>query len=77
MYPVPVPSANLEQSLGEAKIFDYHGVKINYYEGGQGPPIILLHGFGGCAYSWRFLAPARGTCFTGCRIICLLFSVDS
>ena len=55
---VPVPSANLEQSLGEAKIFDYHGVKINYYEAGQGPPIILLHGFGGCAYSWRFLAPA-------------------
>ena len=55
---VPVPSASLEPSLGEAKIFDYHGVKINYYQAGQGPPIILLHGFGGCAYSWRFLAPA-------------------
>ena len=55
---VPAPSANLEQSLGEAKIFDYHGVKINYYEAGQGPPVILLHGFGGSAYSWRFLGPA-------------------
>ena len=54
---VPAPSAGLEPSLGEPKIFDYHGVKINYYEAGQGPPIILLHGFGACAYSWRFLGP--------------------
>ncbi len=44
---VPAPSAGLEPSLGEAKIFDYHGVRINYYEAGQGPPVILLHGFGG------------------------------
>jgi len=55
---VPVPSANLEQSIGEPKIFDYHGVRINYYEAGQGPPVILLHGFGSSAYSWRFLGPA-------------------
>ncbi|MBM4301747.1 MAG: alpha/beta fold hydrolase [Deltaproteobacteria bacterium] len=54
---VPAPMASLEQSLGEPKIFDYHGVRINYYEAGQGPPIILLHGFGASAYSWRFLAP--------------------
>jgi pimeloyl-ACP methyl ester carboxylesterase len=55
---VPVPSFSLAQYLGEQKTFDYQGVKINYYEAGQGPPIILLHGFGGCSYSWRFLAPA-------------------
>jgi len=55
---VPVPSANLETAWGEPKIFDYHGVKINYYEAGQGPPVILLHGFGASAYSWRFLGPA-------------------
>jgi pimeloyl-ACP methyl ester carboxylesterase len=55
---VPAPSAGLEQSLGEPKIFDYHGVRINYYEAGQGPPVILLHGFGASAYSWRFLGPA-------------------
>jgi pimeloyl-ACP methyl ester carboxylesterase len=54
---VPAPTASLKQSLGGPKSFDYHGVKINYYETGQGPPIILLHGLGGCAYSWRFLAP--------------------
>ena len=55
---VPAPSAGLELSLGEAKTFDYHGVKINYYEAGQGSPVILLHGFGASAYSWRFLGPA-------------------
>jgi pimeloyl-ACP methyl ester carboxylesterase len=55
---LPAPSASLEPSLGEPKIFDYHGVKINYYEAGQGPPVILLHGFGASAYSWRFLGPA-------------------
>ena len=54
---VPAPAVSLEQSLGKQKTFDYQGVKINYYEAGQGPPIILLHGFGGCSYSWRFLAP--------------------
>ncbi len=54
---VPAPSASLEPPLGAQQTFDYHGVKINYYEAGQGPPIILLHGFGACAYTWRFLAP--------------------
>jgi pimeloyl-ACP methyl ester carboxylesterase len=54
---VPAPSASLEASLGPRQTFDYDGVKINYYESGQGPPIILLHGFGACSYSWRFLAP--------------------
>ncbi len=55
---VPAPTASLEQSMGQQKTFDYQGVKINYYEAGQGLPIILLHGFGGCSYSWRHLAPA-------------------
>ncbi len=55
---VPPPAANLSQSLGVQKTLDYQGVKINYYEGGEGSPVILLHGFGGCSYSWRFLAPA-------------------
>jgi pimeloyl-ACP methyl ester carboxylesterase len=55
---VPAPSASLEPSLGAQKSFDYNGVKINYYEAGQGPPVILLHGFGASAYSWRFLGPA-------------------
>jgi pimeloyl-ACP methyl ester carboxylesterase len=49
---------NLESALGARKTFNYQGLKINYYEKGQGKPVILLHGFGASAYSWRFLAPA-------------------
>jgi pimeloyl-ACP methyl ester carboxylesterase len=51
------PPGNLEHSWGERQVFDFHGVKINYYEAGQGSPVILLHGFGACSYTWRFLAP--------------------
>jgi pimeloyl-ACP methyl ester carboxylesterase len=55
---VPAPPGNLDNSWGERRVFDYQGIKINYYEAGQGPPVILLHGFGACTYTWRFLAPA-------------------
>jgi len=51
------PPASLSQDWGEQKTFDYHGFKINYYEKGQGPPVLLLHGFGASAYSWRFIIP--------------------
>ncbi|HEY9073619.1 MAG TPA: alpha/beta hydrolase [Desulfobaccales bacterium] len=53
----PPPPENLSRDWGQQQTFDYHGVKINYYEAGQGPPIILLHGFGGSSYSWRYLIP--------------------
>jgi pimeloyl-ACP methyl ester carboxylesterase len=52
------PPGNLDNSWGERQVFDYQGIKINYYEAGQGLPIILLHGFGACTYTWRYLAPA-------------------
>ena len=55
---LPAPPGNPGNSWGERQVFDYHGLKINYYEAGQGPPVILLHGFGASAYSWRYLAPA-------------------
>ena len=46
-----------EPGLGARRTFDYQGIKINYYDAGQGPPVLLLHGFGGCAYTWRYLIP--------------------
>ncbi len=55
---VAPPPAGLSRDWGEQKTFDYHGIKINYYEAGQGPPILLLHGFAACAYTWRHLIPA-------------------
>jgi pimeloyl-ACP methyl ester carboxylesterase len=53
----PAPPGGLDHSWGKRQVFDDHGVKINYYEAGQGRPVILLHGFGASAYTWRFLAP--------------------
>jgi len=53
----PAPPASLSQDWGEQKTFDFQGLKINYYEAGQGPPVLLLHGFAACAYTWRFIGP--------------------
>jgi len=55
--PVPAPPASLSRDWGVRRTFDYQGIKINYYDAGQGPPVLLLHGFGGCAYTWRYLIP--------------------
>lgn len=33
----------------------WRGHKIHYVEQGEGPPIVLVHGFGASAYHWRFL----------------------
>ena len=56
-YHVPPPPVTLGQDWGAQKIFDYQGIKINYYEAGQGSPLILIHGFGASAYTWRLLGP--------------------
>jgi len=55
--PPAAPPASLSRDWGAPRTFDYQGIKINYYEAGQGPPVLLLHGFGGCAYTWRYLIP--------------------
>lgn len=56
--PPAAPPASLSRDWGERKSFDYQGIKLNYYEKqGQGPPVLLLHGFGACAYTWRHLIP--------------------
>ena len=34
------------------------GVRIRYLRAGSGPPLILLHGLLGYAFSWRFTMPA-------------------
>ena len=54
---VAAPPADQSRDWGEPQTFDYHGVKINYYVAGQGPPVLLLHGFAACAYTWRYLIP--------------------
>ena len=42
-----------------ASRFDFQGNSCSYVEAGQGPPILLLHGFAGSAYNcWRSTVPA-------------------
>jgi pimeloyl-ACP methyl ester carboxylesterase len=41
----------------EERIADVKGVRMRYFVGGGGPPIVLVHGLGGAASNWTELAP--------------------
>ena len=43
----------LEERLSEAR-----AVRMRYFVGGEGPPLVLVHGLGGAASNWNELAPA-------------------
>lgn len=36
---------------------DVKGVRMRYYVGGEGPPLVLVHGLSGAAVNWAELAP--------------------
>ncbi|GMH25189.1 hypothetical protein Nepgr_027032 [Nepenthes gracilis] len=36
----------------------WKGHKIHYVEQGEGPPVVLIHGFGASAFHWRYNIPA-------------------
>lgn len=36
----------------------YRTARIRYLAAGAGPPVVLVHGFGGAAANWRLIAPA-------------------
>jgi pimeloyl-ACP methyl ester carboxylesterase len=44
--------AGLEERFAEVK-----GVRMRYFIGGSGPPLLLVHGLGGAASNWTELAP--------------------
>lgn len=41
----------------EERFADIKGVRMRYFVGGEGPPLILIHGLGGAASNWTELAP--------------------
>ena len=41
----------------EERFADVRGVPMRYFVGGDGPPLILVHGLGGAAANWTELAP--------------------
>jgi pimeloyl-ACP methyl ester carboxylesterase len=41
----------------EERFADVKGVLMRYFVGGEGPPLVLVHGLGGAASNWTELAP--------------------
>src|SRR5262249_2092459 len=41
----------------DERFADVRGVRMRYFVGGEGPPLILVHGLGGAASDWTGLAP--------------------
>jgi pimeloyl-ACP methyl ester carboxylesterase len=58
---VPV-ATTLSTSGFEERLAPVKGVRLRWFVGGEGRPVVLLHGFGGAASNWIELAPelARG-----------------
>jgi pimeloyl-ACP methyl ester carboxylesterase len=50
------------EALGDVSLregyADLSEVRLHYVEAGEGPPVVLLHGFPDFWYSWRFQIPA-------------------
>lgn len=40
------------------EMIETNGIKLAVYEQGEGPPVVMLHGFPELAFSWRFQLPA-------------------
>jgi pimeloyl-ACP methyl ester carboxylesterase len=41
----------------EERFADVKGVRMRYFVGGEGPPLVLVHGLGGAASNWTELTP--------------------
>src|SRR5947208_16524398 len=41
----------------EERFAQIKGVRMRYFLGGEGPPLILVHGLGGAAANWTELVP--------------------
>src|SRR5690348_16458537 len=50
--------ADEETTLGEHGFADSDGVKIHYVTKGEGPLVVLIHGFPDFWYTWREQMPA-------------------
>jgi len=42
----------------EERELEWRGTRLHYAAGGDGPPLILVHGLGGTIENWRALAPS-------------------
>jgi len=42
----------------EDRELEWHGTRLRYAVGGDGPPLVLVHGLGGTVENWRAIAPS-------------------
>jgi pimeloyl-ACP methyl ester carboxylesterase len=49
-------ASDLLQGL-ESRFYEYRGARIRVFEGGEGPPLLLIHGYGGAAWNYDPMAP--------------------
>ncbi len=47
------PPARAQQQGVESRFADVNGTRLHYLTAGQGPPVILLHGFAQTSHMWR------------------------
>ena len=57
-------AAELERSVGYGSFISVKNLDIHVWEAGEGYPVILIHGFTGTAYDWRFNIPVLAKNFS-------------
>ena len=51
-------TGNTAVTFPDPRFVETNGIRMAVYEQGEGPPVILLHGFPELAFSWRYQLPA-------------------
>lgn len=51
------PYEEIVERLPEERLLELDGRRVHLVREGDGPPLILLHGFGGSSWSWREVVP--------------------
>ncbi|MFC1592059.1 alpha/beta fold hydrolase, partial [Thermodesulfobacteriota bacterium] len=54
----PVETTPIEKLAGpDSRFITLNGTSLHYTKWGAGPPLVLVHGYGGSTYTWRELIP--------------------
>src|SRR5437763_14446264 len=59
-------NASVELPVFEERFDEVRGCRLRYLVGGEGEPLVLVHGLGGAASNWIALAPLL---MTGRRVL--------